>query len=219
MATEYSIETCKQLEAAFNEARLHRPMRVGHYDAGTELEYEVTPIERGEKALVSVLIDKFVGGGFAGQVYKVILTKIEVKGEFPIEIGNLKVGNEYAMKILIPPSGGSLLFRNFLYAVGFQAPFQLQVNPTAARAGALWQKFIRAAAQHRFGDDNCVNNIHATFVDSTLEVAGSLVIGSKVVHGGWRWTTIWIRSNAGEKGKPLMKRSSVHRSFAANTPL
>ncbi|MEN8126580.1 MAG: hypothetical protein ABFR90_02125 [Planctomycetota bacterium] len=172
MATDYSIETCRQLEAAFNEAGLHRPMRVGHYDAGTELEYEVTPVEPGEKALVSVLIDKFVGGGFAGQVYKVILTKLEVNGEFPIEIGNLKVGNNYAMKILIPPSKGSLLFRNFLYAVGFQAPFQLQVNPTAARAGALWQKFIRAAAQHRFSDDQCVNDIHATFVDSTLGSCG-----------------------------------------------
>jgi len=147
-------------------------MRVGHYDAGTELEYEVTPVEPGEKVLVSVLIDKFVGGGFAGQVYKVILIKLEVNGEFPIEIGNLKVGNNYAMKILIPPSKGSLLFRNFLYAVGFQAPFQLQGNPTAARAGALWQKFIRAAAQHRFGDDNCVNDIHATFVDPTLGSCG-----------------------------------------------
>ncbi|MHC4999865.1 MAG: hypothetical protein ACYTE1_03465, partial [Planctomycetota bacterium] len=103
---------------------------------------------------------------------KVILTKLEVNGEFPIEIGNLKVGNEYAMKILIPPSKGSLFFRNFLYAIGFQAPFQLQVNPTAARAGALWQKFIRAAAQHRFADDQCVNDIHATFVDTILGSCG-----------------------------------------------
>ena len=174
MAIDYSIETCKQLEAAFDAAKLHRPMRVGHYDAGIELEYEMTPIEPGQMMTVSVLIDKFVGGGFAGQVYKVILTKIQINGDVPIEVGRLKVGNRYAMKILIPPSGGSLFFRNFLYAVGFQGPFQLQVNPTAARAGALWQKFIRAAAQVRFGDDQCVNDIHATFVDSTLGSCGEI---------------------------------------------
>ena len=174
MATEYSIETCKQLEAAFGEMQLHRPMRIDHYDAGIELEYEMTPVEPGQTMTVSVLIDKFVGGGFAGQVYKVILTKIQLNGDVPIEVGRLKVGNHYAMKILIPPSGGSLLFRNFLYAVGFQGPFQLQVNPTAARAGALWQKFIRAAAQVRFGDEKCVNDIHATFVDSTLGSCGEI---------------------------------------------
>ncbi|MHC5156813.1 MAG: hypothetical protein ACYSOZ_01765, partial [Planctomycetota bacterium] len=174
MAREYSIETCKQLEAAFDAAQLHRPMRVGHYDAGIELEYEMTPVEPGSQVTVSVLIDKFVGGGFAGQVYKVILTKLQVNGDVPIEVGHLKVGNHYAMKILIPPSGGSLFFRNFLYAVGFQGPFQLQVNPTAARAGALWQKFIRAAAQVRFGDEKCVNDIHATFVDSTLGSCGEI---------------------------------------------
>ena len=174
MAIDYSIETCKQLEDAFRKADLHRPMRIDHYDAGVELTYEMTPVEPGQKLTVSVLIDKFVGGGFAGQVYKVILTKIQINGEVPIEVGRLKVGNHYAMKILIPPSGGSLFFRNFLYAVGFQGPFQLQVNPTAARAGALWQKFIRAAAQVRFGDEKCVNDIHATFVDSTLGSCGEI---------------------------------------------
>ena len=172
MATDYSIETCKQLEAAFEQARLHRPMRVEHYDAGTELEYEITPIEPSEKSVVRVLVDKFVGGGFAGQVYKVLLLDIEVNSQPVQEAGALAVGEHYAMKILIPPSTGSLFFRNFLYAIGFQAPFQLQVNPTAARAGGLWQKFIRAAAQHRFADDQCVNDIHATFVDTILGSCG-----------------------------------------------
>lgn len=184
MMTDYSIETCKQLEAAFHQAGLHRPMRVGHYNAGTELEYEMTPVQPGQAMTVSVLIDKFVGSGFAGQVYKVILTKIQVNGDVPIEAGHLKVGNHYAIKILIPPSAGSRLFRNFLYAVGFQGPFQLQVNPAAARAGALWQKFIRGAAQVYFDDLHCVNDIHATFVDSTL---GSCAEISDWVEGRtWR---------------------------------
>ena len=174
MAIEYSIETCQQLQAAFKATSLHRPMRVTHYDAGTELEYAMTPIEPGPEMVVRFAIEKFVGGGFAGQVYKVRLLAITDDGQPVDTMMNLRVGGTYAVKILIPPSTGSLFFRNFLYAVGFQAPFQLQVNPTAARAGALWQKFIRAAAQIRFNDTQCVNDIHATFVDSTLGSCGEI---------------------------------------------
>ena len=88
------------------------------------------------------------------------------------------------MKILIPPSSFSRLFRNALYLVGFQGPFQLQVNPEAARAGALWQKFIRRAAKIRFGDDSTVVDIHGTFVDHTLGSCGEF---SEWVEGRtWR---------------------------------
>lgn len=174
MATKYSIETCKTLEKTFQETNLYRPMRISHYDAGTELEYEMTPVEPGSKAIVRFTVQKFVGGGFAGQVYKVTLDAITIDGHAVQEWMNLHEGQTYAVKILIPPSGGSLLFRNFLYAVGFQAPFQLQVNPAAARAGALWQKFIRAAAQIHFDDPQCVNDIHATFVDTTLGSCGEI---------------------------------------------
>ncbi|MHC5093335.1 MAG: hypothetical protein ACYSO2_05480 [Planctomycetota bacterium] len=174
MAVKYSIKTCKQLEAAFQKADLHRPMRVGHYDAGIELKFPITPVEPGPNADIRLSIEKFVGGGFAGQVYKVKLLSITTESG-PIEaLMNLTVGRSYAMKILIPPSAGAHFFRNFVYVLGFQGPFQLQVNPAASRAGALWQKFIRAAAQHRFGDDNCVNDIHATFVDSTLGSCGEI---------------------------------------------
>ena len=134
MAIEYSIETCQQLHQAFKTTRLHRPMRITHYDAGTELEYTMTPVEPGSDAVIRFAIEKFVGGGFAGQVYKVRLLAITIDGQPAETMMNLHVGGTYAVKILIPPSTGSLFFRNFLYAVGFQAPFQLQVNPTAARA-------------------------------------------------------------------------------------
>jgi hypothetical protein len=89
-------------------------------------------------------------------------------------VGGIEVGGVYAMKILIPPSTFSRLFRNLLYWFGFQGPFQLQCNPAAARAGALWQKFIRRAAKIRFGDENAVVDIYATFVDSTLGSCGQL---------------------------------------------
>jgi len=168
MSKEYSVEVCKGLEARYRAANLHRPMRVSRYDEGDELIYDVAGIVRAETARVHLTVEKFIGGGFAGQVYRVKLTGIEGAVE------GLEVGGTYAVKILIPPSGFSRLFRNALYWVGFQGPFQLQVNPAAARSGALWQKFIRRAAKIRFGDENAVVDIYATFVDDKLGSCGEL---------------------------------------------
>ena len=171
MALEYSVEVINELEKAFGAAGLHRPMRVERYEAGTELRYDVTGISRANKGGVRLVVEKFVGGGFAGQVYRVKILDIKSPSD-PIE--GLEVGKVYAMKILVPPSGFSCLFRNILYWVGFQAPFQLQVNPAAARAGAIWQKFIRRGAKIKFGDESTVVNIHAIFVDSRLGSCGEL---------------------------------------------
>jgi hypothetical protein len=169
MAVDYSVDTCKELGRKFTAASLHRPMRTDRFDAGDEFTYEITGLNHSNTAVVRVQIEKFVGGGFAGQVYKVKL--LELTGG---SIDGLNVGSCYAMKILIPPSRFSLFFRNVLYAIGFQGPFQLQVNPAAARAGAIWQKFIRRAAGIRFGSENAVVDIHATFIDSTLGSCGEL---------------------------------------------
>jgi len=168
MAIEYSVEVCKKLEAEFRAAQLYRPMRIGRYDAGTELTYQVSGFGRAGTAQVHLVVEKFVGGGFAGQVYLVKIVGLEgaIKG--------LKIGQIYAMKILIPPSGFSRLFRNVLYWIGFQGPFQLQVNPAAAKAGALWQKFIRRGAKIRFGDESAVRDIYTTFVDDKLGSCGEL---------------------------------------------
>jgi len=171
MAAEYSVDTCKRLEQRFNENNLHRPMRVARYDAGAELELDVTTIAESATAHLSLVIEKFIGGGFAGQVYRVRLTRIETDGG---PVGGLEVNRTYAMKILIPPSSFARLFRDALYWVGFQGPFQIQVNPTAARSGALWQKFIRRAAKLRFDSETVVNDVHATFVDTTLGGCGEL---------------------------------------------
>ncbi len=171
MAAEYCVEVCKQLEKKFHDARLHRPMRIARYEPGDELVYDVTGVGQAATARVHLTIEDFVGGGFAGQVYRIKILDIEADDE-PFE--GLAVGRVYAMKILIPPSSFSRLFRNLLYWVGFQGPFQLQVNPAAARVGALWQKFIRRGAKIRFGDERAVVDIHATFVDSQLGSCGEL---------------------------------------------
>ncbi|MFA5238873.1 MAG: hypothetical protein WC476_04085, partial [Phycisphaerae bacterium] len=169
MAIEYSIDTCKKLEEKCRLAGLHRPARVARYESGTELVYHVTGTTKPIAAKVRLVVEDFVGGGFAGQVYKVKVSHIEGG---PID--GLEVAGVYAMKILIPPSGKARLFRNMLYWVGFQGPFQPQLNPAAAKASALWQKFIRRAAKIRFGDESTVVNIHATFVDDTLGSCGEL---------------------------------------------
>ncbi len=169
MTTDYSVDICKILEKRHQECHLHRPMKVDRYDTGDHLTYRVLPLENGIAATVSLTIKEFVGGGFAGQVYKVEILEIEDG-----EAEGLKAGGIYALKILVPSSGVSRVFRNVLYAIGFQAPFQLQVNPSAARSGAIWQKFIRRAASLRFGDENVVNDIHATLIDQNLGSCGEL---------------------------------------------
>ncbi|MBN2270556.1 MAG: hypothetical protein JXN61_08080 [Sedimentisphaerales bacterium] len=171
---EYSVEVCRELEGKFAAAGLHRPMRITRYEPGTELAYEVTSVAEGIKAAVTLKVERFVGGGFAGQVYQVRIQDIQAENSAEGKIEGLEVGGLYAMKILIPPSRFSCLFRNVLYWIGFQGPFQLQVNPAAARAGAIWQKFIRRAAQTRFGDEKAVVDIYATFVDPNLGSCGEL---------------------------------------------
>ena len=171
MAAEYDVEVCNTLAERFRSARLYRPMRVRRYDAGTELVYNMKAVEGTAAGRVRLVIEKFVGGGFAGQVYKVKVTEIEGDNN---TIGGIEPGGVYAMKILIPPSRLSRLFRNMLYWIGFQGAFALEVNPAAVRAGALWQKFIRRAAKIRFSGEAAVVDIHATFVDQTLGSCGEL---------------------------------------------
>ena len=171
MKKEYSVGICKKLETVFHDASLYRPMRVSRYDVGKELVYNMTTVEGKDKGAVRLIVDAFVGGGFAGQVYRVKIIDIQTKDGY---LGGLEVGGVYAMKILIPPAIFSRVFRNTMYWIGFQGPFQLQVNPAAARAGALWQKFIRRGAKIRFGREAAVVDIHATFVDSTMGSCGEL---------------------------------------------
>lgn len=163
---------CKTLENEYRQLALHRPLPAKSYCAGDIVEYDasaVAPDEADKTSHIRVQIEKVIGGGFAGQVYKIKVLSIE-----PDTIPGLRAAESYAMKILIPPSSGALFFRNLLYWIGFQGPFQLQSNPAAARAGALWQKFIRRGAKVRFGDESCVKDIYAIFVDTTLGSCGEI---------------------------------------------
>ena len=182
MVTENSTETHNALVDFFRKADVARPMRVQRYEPSAELTYDVTGLSPAKKAEVRLRVVKFVGGGFAGQVYKVEMLRIDAPDG---AIDGLEVGGQYAMKILIPPTTFSRLFRDAIYKIGFQSPFSLQVNPAAARAGALWQKFIRRGAKVQFGAERAVVDVLGTFVDATLGSCGEL---SEWVDGRvWRF--------------------------------
>ncbi len=169
MAEEYSLETCRRLADAFRRQRVCRPMRVGRYDPGEELSYEVTGVAPARSGRVRLGVERFVGGGFAGQVYRVNVLSADGG-----PIGGLGVGGAYALKILLPPSGFARKFRDAIYGVGFQGPFSLQSNPDAVRAGAIWQKLIRRAAGIRFGDERAVVDVLATLYDARLGSYGEI---------------------------------------------
>ncbi|MDP8269728.1 MAG: hypothetical protein P9L97_13490 [Candidatus Tenebribacter davisii] len=166
--SEFNLEIVSKLEEKFSKAGLLRERRVCRYDAKTILEYDVKSLNNRREGKIKLEIDKFVGGGFAGQVYRVKIL------ENSQNIDHLEIGKLYAIKILIPPSGASKLFRDAIYRIGFGGQFQLQVNPAASRAGALWQKFIRRAAKIRFGNADTVVDIYATFIDETIGSCGEI---------------------------------------------
>ena len=76
MTREYSVEVCKNLESWFRGVGLHRPMRVARYEVGKKLVYDIREVAGANKGRICAVVEKFVGGGFAGQVYRVKMLEI-----------------------------------------------------------------------------------------------------------------------------------------------
>ncbi len=182
MEEKYSLQAIQELENIFHRQDIHRPLRIKRYDPGTELTYDIIGVFPAVKSKITLLIEKYAGGGFAGQVYKVKALHVNTpEGKIPV----LEEGKVYALKLLIPTSGFARLFRNIMYGIAYQGPFSLQLNPDAARAGALWQKFIRRGAKQLTGSDRSVVNILATLIDKRLGSCGEI---SEWVDGRmWRF--------------------------------
>lgn len=182
MGFKYSLDTIKSLTSFFSSQNLLRPLRKRCYDPGTELTYDVTGVIPAVSGSLRLKIIKYVGGGFAGQVYQVTIAEMDISLS---AVPDLKTGGLYAVKILRPVSGFARFIRNMMYTLAFQGPFSLQSNPDAVRAGALWQKFIRRAAGLRFGREEAVVNVLATFIDKNLGSCGEI---SEWVSGRmWRF--------------------------------
>ena len=156
------------LAASYDDCRLVAPLRFGRYDPGDLVEYEVTGVLPANRGRVRGEIERFVGGGFAGQVYR--LRVREVAGE----VAGLEEGRVYALKILKPPGAFANLFRDLLYAIGFQSAFSPRVEPAAVRVGVLWQKLIRRAMRRQTGEDGAVCDTYATLYDAELKGWGEI---------------------------------------------
>jgi hypothetical protein len=169
---EYSPTLCTELEHAAEDAQLeirHRPSR---YENGTVLPIEITGVFPAIEGKAELTIDKFLGGGFAGQVYRCKLTGLTLpEGE---EIPGLEIDKLYAVKIVIPPSAFSRWFRNTTYWLAFQGPFSSQVNYGACRAGLLWQKLVRRAGLVKFGRETAVKDAYVSFWDPNLNAYGEI---------------------------------------------
>ncbi len=168
----YSSELCTELERIAHDPRLeitHRPTR---YETGTVLPIDITGVYPAISGTAELTIDKFLGGGFAGQVYRCKLTGLELPEGCMIP--GLETGRLYAIKIVIPPSAFSRWFRNTTFWLAFQGPFSSQVNHGACRAGLLWQKLVRRAGLVKFGRETAVKDAYASFWDSTLNAYGEI---------------------------------------------
>jgi hypothetical protein len=169
---KYSSELCKELARTAEDPQLeirHRPIR---YENGTVLPIDITGVFPAVTGTAELTVDKFLGGGFAGQVYRCKLTGLELpEGE---NIPGLEIGKLYAIKIVIPPSAFSRWFRNTTYWLAFQGPFSSQVNHGACRAGLAWQKLVRRASLVKFGRETAVKDAYASFWDANLNAYGEI---------------------------------------------
>lgn len=179
----YSLEVCRELEQIVEQSNLLKHYKLSRYEVGDQLEYDLIGVCPDVKFKGLFEVEKFVGGGFAGQVYRVKLIQI-MDDEAPVPEG-IEIGQKYAIKILIPPSRFSFMFRNLIYWLAYQGPFSAQVQFSAARVGVLWQKLIRRGAKIYFNDGRSVVDTYATFYDKELDSYGE--VNEWVTGRNWKF--------------------------------
>jgi len=178
----YSLDAVGELKRIFRAESLLRPLRARTHEPGETLEFDARGVWPARPARVKLAVERRVGGGYAGQVYRVRVLEAAAP-EGPIE--GLEPGRVCALKVLVPVSAFGRAVRNTLFGVAFQGPFSPQANPDAVRAGAMWQKFIRRGAKERLGSERAVVDVLATLVDPALGSCGEL---SEWVDGRlWRY--------------------------------
>lgn len=169
----YSVDLCSELIGRAQRAGLAIPWHPSRYEDGDVLEISFTTVWPEVQGRGHFRIRKFVGGGFAGQVYRCVLEQLEIPASAAGPIG-LRVGGVYAVKMMIPPSRGATAFRNALYWLAFQAPFSAQVNEAACRVGLLWPKMARLAMRVETGQTDAVADVYASFFDERLGTFGEI---------------------------------------------
>ena len=186
-----TVEVYRQLEKEFINTDLHRPMHLERYEDGTVLQYDFIGVAQANRAKVRLEVDKFIGGGFAGQVYRVRILDIESEDG---AIEGLKIGGIYAIKILIPPSNFSRLFRNVVYRIGFQGPFQPHPLDESflARKAPDWLSLSRRVISVLPGEhQHAILEIDARGLDPGLHKQ-SLRLTSNDPHIPPRWLPVYL---------------------------
>ena len=91
----------RALEREFVACDVVRPFRRTRYDPGDELEYEVTAVVPAETGRIRCRVERYVGGGFAGQVYRVKLLRGNgVTGSLGTSVpGSIEPGGELATQL------------------------------------------------------------------------------------------------------------------------
>lgn len=169
----YSRELCAELITRIRSYKLLKPYRLSRYEPGDVLRLELTtawPEMRGSGVF---RVEKFAGGGFAGQVYRCKLESVTFEDEVGKAAG-LKVGGVYAVKVLVPPGRFAVWFRNLVYWIAFQAPFSAQVLESACRSGLLWPKVLRLASAEAFGTPDAIADTYASFHDANFMAYGEV---------------------------------------------
>jgi hypothetical protein len=190
----------------YSQCRTDRPLTIIRYDPGEELDIDIEGVFPKIKGQARFIIEKFIGGGFAGQVYKARLEQLQSENG---KIDGLIEGNVYAVKIIKPPSSFSLLFRDFIYFLSFQGKFSQQVNYAAIRSCILWQKIIRRGAKVHFGSDEIIVDTYATFFDKNLQSYG--IINEWVEGRVWKLEVdenMFSRWKNKDNEKALLKNSN-----------
>ena len=219
-AVGYSVAVVEKLQQRIRDLKLELPFRVDRYLPGTLLELDLTTAWPEARCKGNFLVEKFVGGGFAGQVYR-----CRYEGSDQVGVGEaagLYAGHKYAVKILVPPSRFAAGFRNFVYAIAFQAPFSAQVLESACRSGLLWPKILRLAAQAEFGHADAIADTYASFYDANFGAFGE--VREWIEGRGWRLEADlqpalrkqWKTMDARATGSPeyVAKRQFMHRLVA-----
>lgn len=179
---KYSKEICNKLfEIARNPILKITPRRT-HYDAGDNLTLQIKGVIPGAQGQAILAVEKFIGSGFAGQVYRCRLKSLQLSNGSHIE--DLEEGKLYSVKINVPHSSFSTHFRNLIYWLAFQGSFRAQNNESACHSGLLFQKLMRRAAKKIFGSEKAVKDVFAYFYDSNLNAYGE--ISEWVVGRMWK---------------------------------
>lgn len=168
----YSSELCAEFAERLRQASVHFWRPPVRYEAGHVLKARIKGVVPAIEGEVVLRLEKFLGGGFAGQVYRARLERLELDGDG--HIPGLARGGQYAVKIVIPPSRSAARFRNAIFWLGYQGPFSSQVNAGACRAGLLWQKMFRRGAQVAFGRETAIKDAYASFWDPELRAFGEI---------------------------------------------